>query len=191
MPPRLVERFAVGARVEVLLQPRGETAWVEGTVVSHTHPGIWVETAGGARWFVTNGTRIRAAGEGASQNEKAGGGIAFKIASREEWEATERTGVFPGSPADLRDGFVHLSTAEQVRETAAKHFAGRADLVLLDVALDRLDAGTLRWEPSRGGALFPHVHGPLRRGAVARIRPLPLGSDGRHEFPPDGLPGRR
>lgn len=198
MPGRLVERFAVGTPVDVRFEAArglGEAAWAPAVVVAHAHPGIWVAAADGSRWFVTNGARVRVratadGGAGAARGASAARAdgspaVAYKIASLSEWESTERTGVFPGSPADLRDGYVHLSTAAQVRETAAKHFTARTDLVLLDVALDRLDAGTLRWEPSRGGALFPHVHGPLRRCAVARVRPLPAGPEGRHEFPRD------
>ena len=79
----------------------------------------------------------------------------------------ERFGAFRGAPLDLRDGFIHFSTAAQAAETAAKHFAGAADLVLVAVDADALGAG-LKWEPSRGGALFPHLYGDsaARRGAV-------------------------
>ncbi len=91
--------------------------------------------------------------------------------------------MFRGSPVDLSDGFIHFSTAAQAVETAAKHFAGQRDLILASV-----DAATLgdrlKWEPSRGGALFPHLYGELELAAVTRIDPLPLGADGRHEFPP-------
>jgi uncharacterized protein (DUF952 family) len=199
MTRRLVERFAVGAPVEVrLASPRTDSSraagddggddrsWVPAVVVRHAHPGVWIALADGSRWFMTNGGRIRERTvRAASGPPTPAPAVAYKIASAAEWEATERTGAHPGSAADLQDGYVHLSTASQVRETAAKHFAGREDLVLLDVALDRLDAGTLRWEPSRGGALFPHVYGALRRSAVLRVRPLPPGADGRHSFPPD------
>jgi len=194
MPLRLVDRFAVGSEVEVLFRATSGESWVPGSVVQHAHPGVWVRAPGGARWFVTNGNRIRARGASrvvaaVAVAAAAGGGAdqatVYKIAGRGEWDVTERTGTYPGSPADLRDGFVHLSTAAQVRETAAKHFAGRADLVLLDVATSRVDPAALRWEPSRGGALFPHVHGPLRRDAVVRVRDLPIGTDGLHRFPDD------
>lgn len=174
--PRLVERFAVGAFVEVEVTTPAGGVWVPGRVVAHDHPAVWVEAAG-ARLFVTNGNRIR---ERAARREPL-----FKIATAAEWSETERNGVYPGSPADRRDGFVHLSDRSQVRETAARHFAGQDGLLLLDVDPASLDPGTLRWESSRGGALFPHIHGKLRRAAVARARPLPLGADGLHEFPAD------
>ena len=99
------------------------------------------------------------------------------------WRDAERQGVFHGSPVDLQDGFVHFSPARQVSETAAKHFAGQTDLILLHVDAERL--GTrLKWEPSRGGALFPHLYGALELTAVTRTDPLPLSADGRHQFPP-------
>ena len=82
----------------------------------------------------------------------------------------------------MRDGFIHFSTAAQVQETAAKHFAGARDLLLVFVDTARL-GDRLRWEPSRGGALFPHLYGPLDLAAVVRVTPLPLGANG-HEFPP-------
>ena len=86
-------------------------------------------------------------------------------------------GAFPGAPVDLADGFIHFSTAEQVTETAARHFAGQDDLVL--VAVDAAALGpALRNEPSRGGALFPHLYGALPLDAVLWVKPLPLGADG-------------
>ena len=84
---------------------------------------------------------------------------------------------------DRRDGFIHFSTGTQVAETAAKHFAGQSDLLLVSVDATRLD-NRLKWEPSRGGALFPHLYGDLDVAAVTRVEPLPLGPDGRHVFPP-------
>ena len=99
------------------------------------------------------------------------------------WREAARSGVFRGASIDLRDGYIHFSTAAQAVETAEKHFAGERDLVLVAV-----DAGALgenlRWETSRGGALFPHLYGELELAAVTRIDPLPLGADGHHEFPP-------
>jgi uncharacterized protein (DUF952 family) len=107
----------------------------------------------------------------------------YKICPVSLWRAAESTGVFRGSEADRRDGFIHLSTAAQVAETAAKHFGSQADLLL--VRLDATKLGDrLRWEPSRGGALFPHLYGDLDVAAVTRVDPLPLGPDRRHEFPP-------
>ena len=108
--------------------------------------------------------------------------LIYKISSRSLWERAQRDGVFAGAPVDLRDGYIHLSTAAQVRETAAKHFRGEADLVL--VAVDEEALGrNLRYEPSRGGALFPHLYGTLPLEAVAWVKPLPLGEDGSHVFP--------
>jgi len=85
---------------------------------------------------------------------------------------------------DVADGFIHFSTGAQVRETAARHFAGAADLLLIAVDPTALDE-TLRWEPSRGGALFPHLYGGLPLSAVRRVQPLPLDAGGIHLFPPD------
>ena len=91
-------------------------------------------------------------------------------------------GVYRGSQVDRSDGFIHFSTAAQAAETAARHFAGRADLVL--VAVDAAALGdALRHEPSRGGALFPHLYGELPLDAVAWAEPLPLRADGRHVLP--------
>jgi len=106
----------------------------------------------------------------------------YKICPAALWRAAERDGIFRGSEVDLRDGFIHFSSAEQVAETAAKHFAGARDLVLLRVDATRLGC-RLKWEPSRGGALFPHLYGDLDAAAVTRVDPLPLGPDGRHRFP--------
>ena len=107
----------------------------------------------------------------------------YKICPASLWREAERNGVFRGSEVDLRDGFIHFSTAGQAAETAAKHFAGQNDLVLVRVDAERLGAA-LKWEPSRGGALFPHLYGDLDPKAVTRVDPLPLGAEGRHEFPP-------
>jgi uncharacterized protein (DUF952 family) len=106
----------------------------------------------------------------------------FKIVSTAAWQAAERSGVFTGSPVDLADGYIHFSTAAQVAETAARHFAGQTDLVL--VAVDAHALGpALRYEPSRGGDLFPHLYGPLPLDAVISVQPLPLDANGRHRFP--------
>ena len=86
-----------------------------------------------------------------------------------------------GAAIDRADGFIHFSTAEQAPDTAAKWFAGRDDLTLAAVDVDAL-GGELRWEPSRGGALFPHLYAALPMSAVVWSRPLPLGPDGRHVF---------
>src|SRR5262245_18051696 len=104
----------------------------------------------------------------------------YKIVDAALWSAAERAGVFEGAPIDARDGFIHLSTAAQVCETAARHFAGARDLRLVAVAAAGLD---VRWEPSRGDARFPHLYGVLPLTHVRWIRPLPLGEDGQHVFP--------
>lgn len=100
----------------------------------------------------------------------------FKICGAAQWERCVADGVLPGSPVDVRDGFVHLSSRAQVAETAALHFAGRDDLWLLAVDVAAL-GDALRWETSRGGASFPHLYGPLRRGAVVHAAAL-LRDDG-------------
>jgi uncharacterized protein (DUF952 family) len=106
----------------------------------------------------------------------------YKICERALWEEAEQAGRFDGAAVDRRDGFIHFSTAAQVGETAARHFAGAADLVLVAVDADAL-GGALRFEPSRGGALFPHLYGALPLAAVRWVKPLPLGPGGRHAFP--------
>jgi uncharacterized protein (DUF952 family) len=105
----------------------------------------------------------------------------YKICDSALWRAAERAGVFAGAPVDHTDGFIHFSTGGQVAETAARHFAGRADLVLVAVDAAALGAA-LRHEPSRGGALFPHLYGTLPLSAVRWVKPLPLGPAG-HVFP--------
>jgi uncharacterized protein (DUF952 family) len=106
----------------------------------------------------------------------------YKIAPAALWREATAAGAFAGAPVDVADGFIHFSTAAQVRETAARHFAGMADLLL--IAADAAALGpALRWEVSRGGALFPHLYGPLPPAAVLWAVPLPLGEDGGHLFP--------
>jgi uncharacterized protein (DUF952 family) len=107
--------------------------------------------------------------------------LVFKIVATDEWAAAERAGVFEGAAVDRADGYIHFSTAAQAPETAARWFAGRDDLTLVAVDADAL-GGALRWEPSRGRALFPHLYGPLPTRAASWARPLPLGPDGRHVF---------
>ena len=104
----------------------------------------------------------------------------YKILSQAKWQQAAAEGVFGGSAVDLADGFIHLSTAQQMRETAARHFAGRDGLVLVAFAEEVLPG--LRWEPSRGGDLFPHVYGKIATGLAAAVHPLPL-QDGVHQFP--------
>ncbi|MCW5717999.1 MAG: DUF952 domain-containing protein [Bauldia sp.] len=106
----------------------------------------------------------------------------YKICSRSEWSAAERTGFFDGSDVDRRDGFIHLSDAGQVRETARKHFSGQDDLVLVAFDADAF-GDALRWEASRGGALFPHVYGRLPAGEAEAVIPLPRDAAGELVFP--------
>ena len=107
--------------------------------------------------------------------------IVYKIVATEEWAEAEAAGAFTGASVDRADGFIHFSTAKQAPETAAKWFAGRGDLTLAAVNTEAL-GDDLRWEPSRGGALFPHLYAALPMSAVLWSRPLPLGSDGGHVF---------
>jgi uncharacterized protein (DUF952 family) len=106
----------------------------------------------------------------------------YKLCPQALWQESEAAGLFKGAPVDLQDGFIHFSTAAQVRETAAKHFAGVDDLLLIAVDASAL-GNVLKYEASRGGDLFPHLYGPLPRNAVAWTRSLPLGPDGQHLFP--------
>ena len=109
--------------------------------------------------------------------------LIYKIFRADEWAALQAQGETLGAPIDIADGYVHFSTAAQARETAAKCFAGEDGLTLL-----ALDAGSLgealAWEPSRGGALFPHLYRALRLGDAIWHKPLPL-VDGTHHFPPE------
>jgi uncharacterized protein (DUF952 family) len=105
--------------------------------------------------------------------------IVYKIVPALKWRESEQAGTFPGSLVDTRDGFIHLSSAEQISGTAARHFAGAADLLLVAVRAASLD---IRWEPSRGGDVFPHLYGALPMASVVWVRPLPL-IDGVHLLP--------
>ena len=106
----------------------------------------------------------------------------YKICPEDLWREAEAKGRCDGAPVDRSDGFIHFSTADQVAETAARHFGGQERLLL--IAVDGRALGdALRYEPSRGGALFPHLYGPLPLSAVAWVKPLPLGTDGKHVFP--------
>ncbi len=106
----------------------------------------------------------------------------YKIAPAALWREAEAIGRFEGAPVDHADGFIHFSAAEQLRETAARHFAGVDDLLLVAVEAEALGPA-LTWEPSRGGALFPHLYGPLDLAHVRSVEPLPRGEDGAHIFP--------
>ncbi|MFT6446695.1 Uncharacterized conserved protein, DUF952 family [Sulfitobacter pontiacus] len=107
--------------------------------------------------------------------------LIYKIFRSDEWQALRRDGSTTGAPVDVADGYVHFSTSEQAAETAAKHFAGEADLFLLAVETDRL-GDALKWEVSRGGAKFPHLYRMLMLEDVVWAQPLPL-LNGAHEFP--------
>lgn len=106
----------------------------------------------------------------------------YKIVPASLWQKAKDAGIFEGAAIDLADGFIHFSTASQAQETAARHFAGQADLLIVAV-----DGGTLGdalvYEPSRGGDLFPHLYAALPLSAVLWEKPLPLGPDGTHQFP--------
>jgi uncharacterized protein (DUF952 family) len=109
-------------------------------------------------------------------------GIIYKIVPDVLWQAAREAGVFEGASVDLADGFIHFSTASQLRETAARYFAGQSGLLL--VAVDGAQLGAdLVYEASRGGALFPHLYAPLPLSAVLFETPLPLLADGTHLFP--------
>lgn len=112
--------------------------------------------------------------------------LIYKIFRHHEWLALEANGSTKGAPIDVEDGYVHFSTAEQAAETAAKHFAGEADLFLLAVDADEL-GDVLKWEVSRGGAKFPHLYRELTMNDVLWAKPLPL-SNGAHQFPPEFTP---
>jgi len=106
----------------------------------------------------------------------------YHICRREEWDAALRAGAYAGSSQDKSDGFIHFSAAAQIRESARKHRAGQTGLVLLTVD-PRALGPSLKWEPSRGGQLFPHLYGSLPVAAVRGVDDLPLGADGTHVFP--------
>jgi uncharacterized protein (DUF952 family) len=112
--------------------------------------------------------------------------LIYKICPETLWRAAEKAGRFDGAPVDLADGFIHFSSGEQVRETAARYFAGEHGLLLVAVDMDAL-GDALRWEPSRGGQLFPHLYGPLDLAAVRQVEKLTLKPDGSRLFPA-GIP---
>jgi uncharacterized protein (DUF952 family) len=110
--------------------------------------------------------------------------LIYKIEDATIWAQAQNSGSYTGSPLDVTDGFIHLSAANQVRETADKWFTGRQGLVLVHVDSTALGE-TLKWEASRDGALFPHNYGPLPMGAIRAVVPMPLDDTGRHIFGPD------
>ena len=109
--------------------------------------------------------------------------IIYHLARDRAWQAAGESGIYQGAPEDRSDGFLHFSTADQIVESAARHKAGQTDLVLLAVDASLL-GDALRWEASRGGALFPHLYADLPVGAVLWAEPLAIGPDGAHRFPP-------
>jgi len=110
--------------------------------------------------------------------------VIYRIIAAADWAEAKAAGEFRGTAHDIRDGFIHFSTAAQAAETAAKHYAGLKDLLLLSIDTDALSM-PLKWEVSRGGQLFPHLYGALPVSAVHRVQPLPLDASGRHVFPDD------
>jgi uncharacterized protein (DUF952 family) len=106
----------------------------------------------------------------------------YKICEQAAWRAAEQTGFYRGSALDMRDGFIHFSAAAQVAETAARHFARQTDLMLVAVDGDALGPA-LKWEPSRGGDLFPHLYAALPLAAVRWAKPLENEVDGQRELP--------
>jgi len=105
----------------------------------------------------------------------------YKILTTNQWNDFQAQGEFRGAPIDIADGFVHFSNANQVQETADKHFKNQAGLFLIAMCSDALGE-QLRWEPSRGGDLFPHLYNPLALDKVLWAKPLPL-ENGLHKLP--------
>ncbi|MEH6951559.1 DUF952 domain-containing protein [Nitrobacter sp. NHB1] len=106
----------------------------------------------------------------------------YKICPASAWREAERHGVFRGSADDLRDGFIHFSTASQLEGTARKHFVGQTDLLLIAIDADALGEA-LRWEVSRGGELFPHLYGELHLSHVTAVLDMRARADGYHDIP--------
>jgi uncharacterized protein (DUF952 family) len=109
--------------------------------------------------------------------------VIYHMCPAKAWTAAVAAGRYDGTQDDRRDGFIHFSTAAELRESARRHRAGQAGLVLVAVEAHRL-GDRLRWEKSRGGTLFPHLYGSLLPGEALDVVPLPLGPDGEHVFPP-------
>ena len=107
----------------------------------------------------------------------------YKIMGSDEWSAMQVSGAYPGSARDVEDGYIHLSTAGQAAETARMHFKGRSDLLVLEFDTEAFGAA-IRWEPSRGGQLFPHLYGVLPASAVMAVHSAPLGSEDAPTVPP-------
>jgi uncharacterized protein (DUF952 family) len=111
--------------------------------------------------------------------------VAYKVLTAAQMAALETDGAFTGAPVDLADGYIHLSASDQLTETVDKHFAGQDDLHVAAVDLAVL-ADAVKWEPSRGGALFPHLYAPLPLSAVIAYGPLEREHDGRVKLPVAG-----
>ncbi len=107
--------------------------------------------------------------------------LIFKVSPAADWAEAEKSGVYTGAPVDLADGFIHFSTAAQLAETVEKHFAGQDNLLVVAVRTAGLGEA-LKWEPSRGGGLFPHLYDDLHTGQVAWTKPMPL-KEGKHTIP--------
>ncbi|MDR3516177.1 MAG: DUF952 domain-containing protein [Azospirillaceae bacterium] len=108
--------------------------------------------------------------------------LIYHVCRSTEWQESQKGDLYPGSSQDRHDGFIHFSTRDQLAASVAKHRAGQDGLVLLTVDTDALGPA-LRWEPARGGQLFPHLYGPLPVAAVRSVDPLTRGTDGSHQFP--------
>ena len=117
-----------------------------------------------------------------SPMEKPAGNLIYKIVTAAQWAEAEELGEFLGAPIDLKDGYIHFSTSAQVIETVEKHFHGQLDLLIVSVGSDVL-GDELKWEPSRGGDLFPHLYSNLSLANVISVDDLPMGKGGTHMFP--------
>jgi len=116
--------------------------------------------------------------------------LIYKVCAAAEWRVAQAAGTYQGAPVDLADGFIHFSAPHQLRETVRRYFAESSDLVLVEVKTAALGDG-IKWEPSRGGDLFPHLYGDLALSAVTRSWPFPQGPGGERQYPqgvefPDG-----
>ena len=111
--------------------------------------------------------------------------VAYKVLTDDQMTALETDGVFTGAPVDVADGYIHLSTADQLSETVDKHFAGQDNLHLAAIDLEAM-GGAMKWEPSRGGKLFPHLYAPLPLSAVIAYGPLKRDEDGALRLPVAG-----
>ena len=106
----------------------------------------------------------------------------YKICTKDQWDTATENKRFEGAPIDLQDGYIHFSTSEQVAATAAKHFAGQSSLLLLAIDESKLN-DKLKWEPARGGDLFPHLYDVLKVEDVVSVMDMPLDADGQHQIP--------